>query len=571
MPFTSWGRHPEIEVPSPERAFRGCPTAGGGRPPLGTTVYGHGHFQRVICCFAAVSLVVLQCHGRAFALITRPVDHWCRPPAEFAVLSVPDWKNVGVPLDEKGRASECLAYVQPGQQPNDTETYECDAWDYDPVRAAHTARSYWDLVCHRSWLVNMGNAVFMSGAVLLVPFAGIAADMFGRETIIMLGVAALLSSTVCTCVAHSYAAYLVASFVNSACASSTFVISLILMYEVAPLNYRAFYIAVSCSLGVLLVDVFVLVLALFPLSWHMLQGIVLSPTALLLIGPCVVFESPLWLLAASRVDEAEAVMLKAAKMNDMHRAVAKQAMMKVRSQLNRVEKNTDTSRSSSLMHSFEGGNYLVRVFFVAFSLMLGFYGLSWSSRMRNDTRISFLAVVLSAPSYVAMYLALISLGRLQLLVATMALMGGTCSLFGIAIYANPRVVGDALLVLAQCCARVMVPAGYLYMAELFPTSVRSIVMCGAYACGRLGAVAASVLSLLEEFGREDLEFAIMGSAVFGGVAALLGLPETSHGLVDYVHAAGSVEEDMIRIVQGTPDATPIHRPSKRRKRSKTNP
>ncbi|XP_077497651.1 solute carrier family 22 member 20-like [Amblyomma americanum] len=142
----------------------------------GNTVNGHGDFQRLICCFSIVVLFVLQCHDTPFALVTRPVDHWCRPPSTFTDLSASKWKNVGIPVDEEGHHSECLAYAQPGQQPNDTETYECDAWDYDPIHAAHSARSFWDLVCRRSWLVPLGNAVYMSGALLVVPLAGYVAD-----------------------------------------------------------------------------------------------------------------------------------------------------------------------------------------------------------------------------------------------------------------------------------------------------------------------------------------------------------------------------------------------------------
>ncbi|XP_077497657.1 solute carrier family 22 member 6-like [Amblyomma americanum] len=535
----------------------------------GTTIYGHGDFQRLICCFTVVALIVLQCHTQALALITRPVDHWCRPPSRLAGLSASKWKNVGIPVDEEGHHSECLAYAQPGQQPNDTETYECDAWDYDPIHATHSARSFWDLVCRRSWLVPLGNAVYMSGALLVVPIAGYLADIVGRKIVITTGVVALLTSTASTCISRVYSFFLVTKFMDSACASSIFVVSLTLLYEVAPLTYRVFYISVSCAVGTFLVDVLLLILASFRLPWTVLQVIVLSPTVLLLLSACTVQESPVWLLFTSRYDEAQAVMLKAASMNKMSRMVAKQTMQKVRVELSRSE---HTAYTSGITMSPPAGqprrSYVIRVLIMLFAMMLAFFSLSWSSRLRKDATISVAAVFMSAPSYVVMYLALISLGRLQFLLVVMALLGGTCCLCSIAIYAKPRLVGDALLVFAQCCSRVVVPSAFLYMAELFPTGVRSAVLCSAYASGRLGAVAASALGLLEDLGREDLKLAIVGSGLLGVVLSMLGLPETSRGLVDA--RVAETDKDVLKMMQDTLDTASRPR-LMRKKKAKAKP
>ncbi|KAK8787311.1 hypothetical protein V5799_022912 [Amblyomma americanum] len=483
----------DSQLPSPE------PERDVDQQDQGTTIYGHGDFQRLIFSFTVVALIVLLCHSHALTLVTRPVDHWCRPPSTFADLSPSMWKNIGIPLDEDGRPSECLAYAQPGQQPNDTETYECDFWDYDPTHAAHSARSFWDLVCRRSSLVALGNAVYMSGALLVVPLAGYLADIFGRKIVITTGVVALLTSTAATCIARVYSFFLMTKFVNSACASSIFVVSLTLLYEVAPLAYRVFYISVSCAVGTFFVDVLLLMLASFRLPWTLLQVIVLSPTVLLLLSACAVHESPVWLLVTSKFDEAQAVMLKAAIMNNMSRNVAKQTMQRLKA--------------------------------------------------RN-----IYAEALPC--------------RLQFLIVVMALLGGTCSLCSIAIYAKPRLVGDVLLVFAQCCARVLVPSAYLYIAELFPTGVRSAVLCGAYASGRLGAVAASALGLLEDLNREDLKLAIVGSGLLGVVVSMLGMPETSRGLIDV--RAAETDKDVLKLMQDTLDTSPRPR-TMRKKKAKPKP
>ncbi|KAH8031435.1 hypothetical protein HPB51_017207 [Rhipicephalus microplus] len=119
--------------------------------------YGHGNFQRRTSIFGIAALDALQCHSSAFVLITGRVDHWCKPPAAFINLSDQQWKSIGIPVDAEGRHSHCFFYASPAvpAAANDTTTAEevaCTAWDYDQEKAASTARSLWNIVCHRRWL-----------------------------------------------------------------------------------------------------------------------------------------------------------------------------------------------------------------------------------------------------------------------------------------------------------------------------------------------------------------------------------------------------------------------------------
>ncbi|XP_077497652.1 uncharacterized protein LOC144108250 [Amblyomma americanum] len=58
-----------------------------------------------------------------------------------------------------------------------------------------------------------------------------------------------------------------------------------------------------------------------------------------------------------------------------------------------------------------GHRHGVRVLILAYAWMLGFYSVSWSSRLRKGTTIGAVAVMLSAPSCVVVDLALTSLSR----------------------------------------------------------------------------------------------------------------------------------------------------------------
>ncbi|KAL1473203.1 hypothetical protein MTO96_038845 [Rhipicephalus appendiculatus] len=479
---------------------------------LGTNVIGNGDFQRLIFGFTIVAQMVLLCHSNVLALITDPVDHWCKPPSDYAGMSAAQWKNVGIPADEAGRFSQCRVYVRPGGAPNDTETKPCDSWDYDPVEARRSARSYWDLVCQRSWLLPLGNGVFMSGALIVVPFMGYLADTEGRKPVIVISSFVLMMSAIGSCFAEAYSAYLALIFVNSACASTVHIVTVILLFEVSPVQYRTFYTGLGSSVGVVFVELLFIVLTAVHIGWFPLLLLVVAPTLLLLSVTFTVYESPMWLLTMSRLKEAEEVIYVAAKV-ERHAPHPHQASLRP-DQVG--DEEGDRAVRAGGAHRAAAARFVAR--------------LGGGSNL--VVRVIYVAALV--PTYGAMYVALNILGRLQLMLLLFALLGGLSGLYGIATYAEPGEVAYALAIAAKLVASAAVPTNYLYMAELFPSSVRS---------ARSSA----------DVGREDFGFAILSMVVFGGLVALLSLPETTvAGAADVsVTSIDGNRRDLLDMMQNT--------------------
>ncbi|KAH6921683.1 hypothetical protein HPB50_003961 [Hyalomma asiaticum] len=500
-------------------------------PYPGNAPYGHGRFQRRTMFFGIAALAALQCHTSAFVLITGNVDHWCKPPGAFLNLSDQEWKSVGIPVDADGHYSHCFFYARSGAAANDTTVEEvpCTAWQYDREKAATTARSSWDIVCHRRWLLVLGNAVYLSGALFVVPVAGHVADTVGRQPVITAAVLALLVTTVGNCCTQSYPAYLATCFASSACISSVFVISIILLFELTPLSCRALYISLTAFVGVVVSDVFIFALTMLRLPWPLTRAVVLSPTFLLLPSLCVVFESPVWLLTHSRVQKAETVMMRAAAINGVER---EQALDSVRRLLRRVGKNQKCEPRISLVTIVTQGALRARaaiVFCTSFSIMLAFYVTSWVRIDHESPEMKIAFVCMSLPSYVAMYLAMSTFGRKQFLMVVLMILGSICTVRSVAIDVAPPLVSDVLLIAARDCSIVSIQAIYLCIAEAFPTAVRCAIMCTAYAFGRVGAIVSAMLESLRHSGREDLIFVILGFLMLASLLLVLWLPETSYG------------------------------------------
>ncbi|KAH7962259.1 solute carrier family 22 member 6 [Rhipicephalus sanguineus] len=513
----------------------------------GASAYGHGAFQNRIFYYGIVALVVLLCHNRVFAFISPPVDHWCSPTKQFANMSVPVWKNIAIPVDEADHYSTCLVYANPGHV-NDTTVYPCASWDYDTSSKLQSLRSFWNLVCSRTWLVTLAEAVYMSGALFMMPVTGYAADTMGRQPVIIGAVLGLVLSSAASCSAYSFVIYLVARFVSAACSSTVHVLIVILLFETIPLEFRTFYIGFVCSVGVVVADAFFLLLT--PLqkhvSWRFMQVIIVAPTILLLTARSVVYESPIWLISTYRMRDAEAVMLRAARLNGVRRNEAERSVDAIMADLSRAGVNL----SMSVWETFRSGSIRVRaisVFFSNFTVMFAYFVVVGSSHLQGQGVLKIASVAVLVPSYLAMYLALNFCGRQKLLMILLALLAGVTALCGVSIYAHPVEVSYVLVVAAKATASVLIPTNYLYIVELFPTTVRSAVLCGAYTCGRVGAVLAAFVVQLKSVGREDLGFAIAAFGALTNIVVVMQLPETSVG----TEATGELKKrkDLLNLMQ----------------------
>ncbi|KAL1421080.1 hypothetical protein MTO96_023507 [Rhipicephalus appendiculatus] len=451
------------------------------------TTYGHGNFQRRIFCYGIVALLVLQCHNHVFVFIAPRVDHWCKPVKRFANMSAPLWKNMAIPVDEDGHYSKCFVFVHPDRV-NDTAIERCDSWDYASGESDWSVRSFWNLVCHRTWLLVLAEAVYRSGALVL-PVVGYVADMSGRKPIITAAVLTLVFSTIAGCFTESFTIYLATRFINSACASTVYMLTVIVLFEVIPLEFRTYYIGFCCSIGVFIADIFFLLLnALYEnIGWFFGQIIALSPTVFLLTEHFIIHESPIWLTSTGRVKQAEAIMLDAARINGVPRDDAENVLKAMKSDISR----SDASLTPAVT--------------------------PWSIVMPGVIRVRAMSVFFS--NFTIMF-AFFILTRI----------GGMSTICGVAIYARPKEVSYVLVIVAKASVSVLIPTNYLYILELFPTVLRSAVLCGAYACGRVGAVLAACLTPLKYNGREDLILALAAMAAFANVVIVMQMPETSVGI-----------------------------------------
>ncbi|KAH8031434.1 hypothetical protein HPB51_017206 [Rhipicephalus microplus] len=257
-------------------------------------------------------------------------------------------------------------------------------------------------------------------------------------------------------------------FANSACVSSAFAVTVILLFELTPLRYRALYISLLAFVGIVVTDVFIFGLAMLRLPWFLTRAVVLSPTFVLLPSLYVVSESPVWLLTHSRTQKAEVVMMRAAVINGVDR---NRALYYVRRLLDQLDKRRNFDTRISLSSVLTPGVVRTRdaiVFCTSFSIMLAFYVTSWVRIHHESPEMKVAFVCLSLPCYVVMYLAMSTFGRKQFLMSILPLLGSVCTARSVAIEMRHPFIADVLLIAARDCSIVALQATYLCIVRDIP-------------------------------------------------------------------------------------------------------
>ncbi|XP_072145014.1 solute carrier family 22 member 7-like [Dermacentor andersoni] len=451
---------------------------------------GHGVYQQRLLFLSFVLSFLVHVNILSFYLISGDVDHWCRPPPDWT-MSVTAWRNSAIPLEADGSPSQCTVYKNPAD-PNDTGVVACDYWDYDPKNEKKTIVSSWNLVCHWRPLIAVIQLVYITGSVVLPSIAGYLADSVGRRPVLLMFTAALIAGTCGSCFADTYVLYVVIRFVISGCSGATALVSCMLAFEVTRHEYRTTYTVAVTPSAVLLSELWYDMVRQLSLERFLLQAIFLAPTAVALSTFWFAGESVLWLIFIRNMASAEAVMLAAAKMNNVPLPTTACLLNKLKAQALKREERLKTL-------PINGENSWAKYIpFRALSMFVTYFSAIF-------TYIVLLQSSLKTPD---------SCGLLGDLVRLLSVtIGGLIAMLAQLFFIPAEAFALAVNVLADVCMR-----------EVYPTPVRGTGLGWCFDIGRVGGVCATFASGLRNVGREDAALAIAACMMFLLLAALIRMP-----------------------------------------------
>ncbi|XP_077536152.1 solute carrier family 22 member 7-like [Haemaphysalis longicornis] len=270
--------------------------------------FGEGRYQvRVLLSTLVAGSITLMATD-VFYLSIRVMDHWCERPAAFTELSAEKWKQMAIPRYPNGSYSKCT--VRDSQDAGAPAVVaHCQAWQFNLTQFGHNAVSEWSLVCHRAYLRDVSEAVNLAAAVIVVPLVGVAADHIGRKAVTIVALTALLLALIVSTVALNFTTFAVMASVVAASSRSLSAL-FVLLYEVTTASRRCLYCTLAPTLPVVLAPLFKYLVDSLKVSWSLSYQLLAVISFVLLATFWFIEESPDWLLATHKPEEAERVVLK---------------------------------------------------------------------------------------------------------------------------------------------------------------------------------------------------------------------------------------------------------------------
>ncbi|XP_071115919.1 organic cation transporter protein-like isoform X1 [Haliotis cracherodii] len=478
--------------------------------------------------------------------------HHCTPaPNTTLNLAIPGKEKDGVWVWDK-----CLMYATPGEG---NATVACqNGWTYGFQPGETSFLAEWSLVCDKEYLVELSTTIYMvgttCGAVFLTPLS----DVFGRKRVMLacLWVQAVLGfglAWVTDFIAYTVIRFFIGLFnmTIALCVSVLLSESFASTHRLLPAVSVQFFWA----MGIMLLALFGYLVR----NWRHLEMLISLPNLLSIGCICLLSESVPWLVSKKKLDEAESVLHRAAKMNkivlptDIRRkleeaaretwttlgkpeGVQEQGHDRERSKTE-IRPESDKTKGLVMSEVHESKHtafgllcipkinvYCFIMFFLFLANSLGYFGVLFLTPTLNGDRFLnlFLSATVEIPAYIIAYASNRCIGRR----IPMSVFLLVCAAANIGAIFVPSTSGDGSDIVWLKTALVMIgkfgitgsySTVYLYASEMFPTSIRNhaLGMCSFFE--NIGSMAAPSMVIAAK------KMTYLPLSIFGGLTAVSGM------------------------------------------------
>ncbi|XP_069339699.1 solute carrier family 22 member 4 isoform X3 [Eulemur rufifrons] len=506
-----------------------------------------GPFQRLIFFLLSASIVPNGFNGMSVVFLAGTPEHRCRVPDAANLSSA--WRNHSVPLrlqDGRMVPHSCRRYrlaaianfsalgLEPGRDVDleQLEQESClDGWEFSRDVYLSTIVTEWNLVCEEDWKPPLTTSLFFVGVLLGSFVCGQLSDRFGRKNILFTTMAVQTGFSFLQIFSVNWEMFTVLFVIVGVGQISNYVVAFILGTEILGKSVRIVFstlgVCTFFAVGYMLLPLF----AYFIRDWRMLLLALTVPGLLCVPLWWFIPESPRWLISQRRFKEAEDIIQKAAKMNNI------EIPAMIFDPVELQELNPLKQPRVFILDLFRTANIATITVMSLLLWMLtsvGYFALSLDApNLHGDAYLNcFLSALIEVPAYITAWLLLRTLPR-RYTIAGVLFWGGAVLLLIQLVPADYYFLSIGLAMLGKFGITAAFSMLYVFTAELYPTPVRNMAVGVASMASRVGSIIAPYFVYLGAYNRL-LPYIVMGSlTVLNGIVTLffpeslgMTLPET---------------------------------------------
>ncbi|XP_076152984.1 solute carrier family 22 member 4-like [Alosa pseudoharengus] len=498
-----------------------------------------GPFQKLVFFSLAFSILPNGLVGIYIVFVGDTPPHECLVPEESNISE--SWRNVSIPLvvqDGLVKRSSCSRYsldqlrnfsllnYVPDVDVNVSQIQQescLDGWKYSKDIYQSTIVTEWDLVCENEYKEPLASSIYFLGVLVGTFISGQLSDRYGRRPVLFATMAMQTLTIFAQIFSPSWEAFSTIFFFVGFSGFSNYVVGYVLGSEILSPATRV----VFCSLGVFMASgvgqMLLPLFAYFLRDWRLLIIPMVASGLLYIPLWWLIPESPRWLLSQGRVEEAEAILRNAARMNK----VTVPQVIFTPDEIEEAQANKE--KKYNILDILRRCNAVVLI--LVCSILWIVITMSYYALLLNTTNLHgdpyfnfFLSAAVELPAYVGAMLLLKFCPRHFCQSSTLFLGGAVILLTqlvpgdlpGVAIFLE--MVGKFGITTAFCVV-------YAVTSELFPTVVRNMAMGTCSMAARIGTIISPFIIYLGNYYKYLPYLFIGGLAVFSGMLCFV-LPET---------------------------------------------
>jgi len=421
------------------------------------------------------------------------------------------YKDIWAEPKQKAEGYKVLGHCIPG----------CQSYEFDHEFWKSTMITEWDLVCEDKWMKTFAKLLLFSGFALGSFCSGLVSDRFGRKTAIWGASVTMCVFGVITSFMPFYWGFVFTWWITGTMAIACYTAAFVWTMEICAGKWKI-YLGMSMNYSWPVCRLVIAGLAWTFRDWHVHLQII---SAMVAVGVVLLYwlpESPRWLIAKGRMEDAKAVLSAASKMNG--KPVEPEQIV--------LTKPSAAAAGGSFLDIMRHPTLRIHtliMYFNWFTTAFIMYGLALSwQELTDGLFLNFLiGTLLDFPAKTLAMLLVQHVGR-KYPYMVCSCITGTMFLLTLCFERDVYPGNWPIVVLAlignfttTCCFAIL----YMYTGELMPTTVRAAGVGSSSLVSKVGGTLSTTVAALAEISP------IIPTLIFGSMAITSGLitfilPET---------------------------------------------